>query len=172
MNPEFSIFGSAIIDTKFLYRLIDKLSEISSELYHNKEGYITEKVGSISPSLAALFNTLAQKGYEPVGDAKQKEYLEKIIKYLRSLPIVKITLAFEPDSNFSNRLNEVISGLVGEKVVLDLSIDHRLIAGLKVEYKGKFADYSFETRSVDFLRENVPNFLQEKQAKLESPLVK
>lgn len=153
MKPEFAIFATGIADTKVLYRLIDKLSDVLKELYHNKEGSITQKVRNIGPSLAAVFNYLEQKGLEPAGDAAQKSYLEEIIKYLRSLPQVKVTLAFEPDDNFTNRLNEVISTLASKKVVLDISVNHHIIAGITIEYQGKFADYSYEAKTDAYLKE-------------------
>src|SRR3990167_2328553 len=97
MKPEFSIFATGITDTKILYRLIDKLNAIIKELYHNQEGSITQKAKSIGPSLTAVFNYLEQKGLEPKGDEAQKAYIEEVISYLKSLPIVKIKMAFEPD---------------------------------------------------------------------------
>src|SRR3989344_6386878 len=97
MKPEFAIFATGIADTKVLYRLIDKLNDILKELYHNKQGTITQKVANIGPSLTAVFNYLEKKGLEPEGDAAQKSYVEEIVKYLRALPQAKLTLAFEPD---------------------------------------------------------------------------
>lgn len=101
---------------------------------------------------------------EPSGDASQKAYIEEVIKYLRSLPIVKITLAFEPDDTFSNRINEVITSLIGGKVVLDIEVNHHIIAGITIEYKGKFADYSFEGRTEEFLKKNLRNFISEEDS--------
>ncbi len=71
---------------------------------------------------------------------------------------MKITLAFEPDDTFSNRINEVITNLAGKKIVLDVEVNHHIIAGIKIEYMGKFSDYSFETKTDEFLKKNLKNF--------------
>lgn len=159
MISEFSIFASSITDTKILYLLIDKLRAISKELYHNQEGTITQKVKNINPSLVAIFNYLEQNGLEPTGDAAQKDYLENIIKYLQRLPIVKITTAFEPDDTFSTRLNEVITNLINKKIVLDITVNHHIVAGIILEYNGKFADYSYEQATDKFLATKLSTFL-------------
>ena len=139
--------------------MIDKLNAIIKELYHNQEGSITQKAKSIGPSLTAVFNYLEQKGLEPKGDEAQKAYIEEVISYLKSLPIVKIKMAFEPDDTFSTKLNEVISNLVGHKIILDIEVNHHIVAGIVLEYKGKFADYSYEDRTNGFLKEKLGNFL-------------
>lgn len=159
MKPEFSIFATGITDTKVLYRLIDKLNAVIKDLYHNKEGTITQKAPEISPSLVAVFNYLEQKGLEPAGDEAQKAYITEIINYLKKLPIVKVTLAFEPNSTFSNKINEVISSLLGHKIILDFEVNPQIVAGIALEYKGKFADYSYMEKTTDFLKERLGNFL-------------
>lgn len=168
MKPEFTIFASGLTDTKILYRLVDKLSDIVKELYHNKEGKITEKVANIGPSLTAVFNYLEQKGLEPAGDAAQKAYIEEIVTYLRSLPQVKITLAFEPDDSFSTRINDVISSLAGQKVILDFTVNHHIVAGIIIEYNGRFADYSYESRTDNYLKEKLASFLLANQVQLKN----
>lgn len=55
MRPEFAIFAQGITDTKILYSLIDKLSDIAKELYHNQEGTVTQKSKtSAQPLLQSL----------------------------------------------------------------------------------------------------------------------
>ena len=171
MKPEFAIFATGIADTKVLYRLIDKLNDILKELYHNKQGTITQKVANIGPSLTAVFNYLEKKGLEPEGDAAQKSYVEEIVKYLRALPQAKLTLAFEPDDTFSNRLNEVVSSLARRKVVLDISVNHHIIAGVTLEYQGKFADYSYESRTNSYLKQKWATFFATPVSKPEKQTV-
>ena len=159
MKQEFAIFATGITDTKVLYRLVDKLNAITKELYHNQEGSIAQKAKSISPSLIAVFNYLEQKGLEPSGDEAQKAYIAEVISYLKSLPVVRITMAFEPDDTFSTKINEVISSLAGHKIVLDIAVNHHIVAGITLEYNGKFSDYSYEEKTDNFLKERLGGFL-------------
>ncbi len=96
---------------------------------------------------------------EPIGDEAQKKYLEEIITYLKTLPVVKITLAFEPDDQFTNAVNQVISDGAGQKVILDVSVNHHIVAGIQMEYQGKFGDYSYEAKTDQYLKERLASYL-------------
>lgn len=156
MKKEFSIFTSSLNDTKGLYRLIDQISAINKNLYHNLNGTIVSKTrGFLPPNLVAIFGYLEEQRLEPEGDGPQKQFLEEIITELKTIPIVKITLAFEPDDSFISKLNERISFQAGQKVILDILVNHHIVGGIVVEYQGKFKDYSLESRVDQYLKEVV-----------------
>lgn len=156
MKKEFSVFASSINDTKGLYRLIDQISAINKNLYHNLSGTIVSKTrGFLPPNLAAIFGYLEEQRLEPEGDGPQKQFLEEIISELKTIPVVKITLAFEPDDNFTSKLNETISTQAGQKVILDILVNHHIVGGIVVEYQGKFKDYSLEPKVDAYLKETV-----------------
>lgn len=156
MKKEFAVFASSINDTKGLYRLIDQLSSINKNLYHNLSGTIVSKTkGFLSPNLETIFGYLEEQGLEPEGDTPQKQFLEEIITELKSVPMVKITLAFEPDDSFTAKINETISSLAGQKVILDILVNHHIVGGAVVEYQGKFRDYSMEPRVDQYLKDEL-----------------
>lgn len=159
MKAEFQIFSKGISDSKSLYRLMDKLADISKELYHNKSGGITQKITGLSPSLSAIFSYLEQKGLEPSGDSAQKTFIEEIINSLKEIPIVHVTLAFEPDESFKLRLNEEISSQAQRKIVLDMNINHHIVGGVILEFKGKYKDYSLEPNVDSYLKQTVQKLL-------------
>ncbi len=161
MNEQiFKIFLSGIKDTKGLYRLVDQLHSLAKELYHNQEGTITQKLqGKMLPSLQAIFQWLEQNNLEPNGDAEQKAFIDAIVTYLNKVPQVKVTLAFEPDDSFTAKLNEQISGLAGEKIILDILVNHHIVGGLTLEYRGKYRDYSVEQRVDGYLEEKLQQML-------------
>ena len=166
MKKEFTLFTTGIYDTKGLYRLIDQLSSINKNLYHNLPGTIVSKTkGFLSPGLETIFGYIEEQGLEPEGDATQKQFLEQIIAELKAVVLVKITLAFEPDDSFTVKLNESISELAGEKVILDIIVNHHIVAGAVVEYKGKFKDYSLEPKVNGYLKEALKKemFKEEKE---------
>jgi hypothetical protein len=155
------IFLNGVKDTKGLYRLIDQLESVTKELYHNQEGAITQKLqGKLLASIQAIFVWLEQNKLEPAGDSEQKQFIEDIIDYLRKVPQVKVTLAFEPDDLFTSKLNEEISAQSGQKVILDISVNHHIVGGLVLEYRGKHKDYSVEPKVNDYLKNNLGKFFQ------------
>lgn len=165
MKKEYAIFTSAINDTKGLYRLVDQLSSINKNLYHNLSGSIVAKTkGFLTPSLEIIFGYLEEQGLEPEGDSAQKQFLEEIISELKKVPLVKITLAFEPDDSFTAKLNETISNQVNQKIFLDILVNHHIVGGVVLEYQGKFKDYSLEPRVDQYLKEAVKRQMFEDQA--------
>ena len=159
-NSAGAIFLSGIKDTKGLYRVIDQLEAVAKELYHNQEGTITQKLkGKLLASIEAIFSWLEQNKIEPNGDGEQKAFIEDIINFLKKVPQVKTTLAFEPDDLFTAKLNEQISVMVGQKVILDILVNHHIVGGIVLEYKGKYRDYSVEPRVNDYLKDNLSKAL-------------
>lgn len=155
------IFLNGIKDTKGLYRLIDQLEAISKELYHNQEGFITQKLkGRLLASIEAIFVWLEQNNLEPSGDGEQRAFIEEIIAYLKKIPQVRVTLAFEPDDLFTDKLNEQISALVNRRIILDISVNHHIVGGVVLEYGGKHRDYSVEPKVDRYLKDELPRILE------------
>jgi F0F1-type ATP synthase delta subunit len=77
-----------------------------------------------------------------LSDVSQLEELFSEIKAsLRSLPVIKITLAFNPDLRLFEKIKESISEKLSH-VVLDIQYDYSLIAGVTIAWKGLYKDYS------------------------------
>lgn len=156
MKKEFAIFLSSINDTKGFYRLIDQLNSVNKNLYHNMTGTIAVKCKAfLGPNLETNFGYLEEQGLEPEGDGAQKQFVEEIIKELKAVPQVRITLAFEPDDSFTAKLNEEISRQIGQKVILDILVNHHIVAGIVVEFLGKYKDYSLESKVDEYLKETL-----------------
>lgn len=134
-------FANSINDTGEQVRLLDQVATIGRFLFKGKEGAITQKASEYLPSdLASIFLELEEKGLEPAGDDRQMAFLDSLIKYLKAMPQVGVTLAFTPTNNFITRVNSVISNELGKKVVLDIIINQYIIGGANFEYKGKFRE--------------------------------
>ena len=81
--------------------------------------------------------------------------LDKLKQAALAMPVVRLTLAFEPNRDW-------IVKAVGEAVVLDMAVDKSILGGAIVENAGKYGDYSlrkiignlkFEIENVLALRE-------------------
>lgn len=145
-------FSTKIDDTRELDSVIDQLSAISRFLFKDKQGTIRDKATEfISPVLAEIFAELEKLGLEPADDKNQQIFLNEAILYLRSLPKVKVTLAFVPSKNFLNFLNRQISESCQGKVVLEVFTDSRIMGGLIIEYKGKVFSDILESKLNDSL---------------------
>lgn len=145
-------FLAQVFDTNDVLGIAQQIEGIRRFLFKGKEGSITQKTGTfLSGSMFKILKEFEDRGMEPVGDEKQEKFLDSIVEYLESVPKVKITLAFEPSITFIQRLNADISKEVGQKVVLDISINQFIVAGAVFEFEGKIQDHSLSQKIDDFI---------------------
>lgn len=69
-------------------------------------------------------------------------FLNKIQEILKNLSVVSLTLAFEPSDEVLKSLTQWCALNLQKQVVLDVQIDPHIIAGVKINYNGRFKDYS------------------------------
>ncbi len=144
----FEPFVKLVNDTGDLAFLIKEFSKVEQFLFKTKSGTILAKVnGTLPKSLALIFGEIENGGLEPFGDQKQLEFLRALLAYLKSLPVVTVTLAYEPGSSFVARLNTQISETLGKKVLLDITVDKDILGGARFEYGGRVGDYTLEERA-------------------------
>jgi hypothetical protein len=153
-------FVSSVYDTNGMYLLIEQLEGLKRFLFKDKdkEGTISRKAGTfLSSNIASILGQLETLGLEPQDDEKQLQLLDAIIEYLTNMPKVKVTLAYEPSITFVNKLNGIISKEVGQKVILDISINQFIFAGAVFEYNGKVKDYSLGQKVDDYIGGYIKN---------------
>lgn len=138
-------FLALVADRGDLFRLVEQIEGLFRFLFRDKPGPITTKAGEyLTPNLAAVFREVEEKGLEPKEDDKQSDFLYALIDFLKKVPQVKMTLAFEPSISFVDRLNLAITKAAGKKIILDIKVDPRIVAGALFEYQGKYFDGSMQ----------------------------
>ena len=132
-------------------------SDIFSTLV--EDHHLSEEIADLDQHLAGWINN---GGHPPSGEAKYNSIYEKITsssetklnhaeiiqkltsfrQFLNTLPVLEIVVAFKPEEIFKNEVvNRLKRGIKGNFVV-KFSTDKDLIAGCKLNFKGRFADYS------------------------------
>ncbi len=146
-NPEiaFKPFENSIYDLRGYLRMNDDLELIERSLFRGKEGTISFKARDFTTSsIINLFEDIEKAGLEPPTDQKQKKFLQDLIVYLKTLPILKITLAFSPTNTFLERLGNQVSTIVGTKTLLDVVVDEFIVGGAIFEFKGKISKHTLD----------------------------
>lgn len=75
-----------------------------------------------------------------------KALLSKAYRTICALPIIKLSLAFEPSETIINNLSFWARQNLEPGVLLDLSLDRSIIGGVVISYKGKFFDFSLKNK--------------------------
>lgn len=103
------------------------------------EGKTEELIKKIrtKEELVFLLEEIARKKIE-LG----KEEIYKLEKKLQSLPEIKLKIAFSPDDNFINKIGQWIEKELGQKIILDITVNPKVVAGAIIEYQGNWRDFS------------------------------
>ena len=134
----FSAFANTIYETTGLNRLIDNITLIERSLFKNKTGPISQKARDFTTgNIIPIFEEVEKAGLVAGTDEKQLQFLKDLANFLQNLPVIKVTMAFEPTQSLVVRLSNQISAIVGQKIILDLTIDESVIGGAIFEYKGR-----------------------------------
>lgn len=152
----FKPFENSIYDLRGFLRMNDDLELIERSLFRGKEGTISFKARDFTTSgIIALFEDIEKAGLEPATDQKQKKFLQDLISYLKTLPVLKVTLAFSPTNTFLERLGNQISTIVGVKTLLDVVVDEYIVGGAIFEFKGKISKQTLDEQLEGALRKRI-----------------
>jgi F0F1-type ATP synthase delta subunit len=75
-----------------------------------------------------------------------KEFFSDAYRAICRLPILRLTLAFEPSESIINTISHWARTNLEEGVLLDLSMDRSVLGGAVIVYRGKFYDYSISKK--------------------------
>lgn len=73
-----------------------------------------------------------------------KEFLTSFIEQIKILPELDITIAYEPNTETLKAISQWFIISYGKQVLLNVSVDRKLIAGAAINYKGKYRDFSLK----------------------------
>ena len=143
-----------------------RLSDFSEEIYKNDfnlEKSLIDSFGIEKKEKFVIF--LRNNNVNVTSVADLKNFLEKFQEKITKLPILSITLAFEPNEDTLNLLNEWFVINTKKQFVFDISINPNLIAGVALNFNGKFLDFSVSQKFGKLLNDtlvdeakNLPSF--------------
>ena len=119
------------------------LNTIIESMYtanYNFEKAITSEFGIQKADM--FLKILRDNGLQNASLREVQEFLKKIQNIVSSLSVVSLILAFEPSDDVLKSLAQWFVFNVQKQVVFDIQVDPHIIAGVKINYNGKFKDYS------------------------------
>jgi F0F1-type ATP synthase delta subunit len=119
-----------------LTTVIDKIFQTD----FNIEKALSDQFGiNTSDRLLAIMreNTINTQSHDNV-----KTFLTTMQESISKLPILTLTIAFEPQAKTLRSLSEWFLINMKKQVVFDFSVDKKVIAGATLTYNGKFFDFS------------------------------
>jgi hypothetical protein len=132
--------------TEDVVRLDEEIDLLLQCLYHIEGERLEETLEKlVRVRVAAEIRTLLQAHTNP---SKQeiKFLLSNAYRTICSLPILQLTLAFEPSEFVINTISRWARQNLAAGIILDLSLDRSVLGGAIIMYHGKFYDYSLQKK--------------------------
>jgi F0F1-type ATP synthase delta subunit len=120
------------------------ISEQAYETGFDLEKALMEQFGLVKKD---KFLTLLRDQQVNLQSAKDiKNFLEKIQKLISSIPILTLTLAFEPKESTMKALSDWFMLNLKRQFVFDFKVDSNIIAGAIINFNGKYLDFSIKPK--------------------------
>jgi len=149
----FEKFSEKVVTKEDLSVLADQIDEAARWVYKGGEAALSEKIaGSVSEEFREDIASLEEVGKFPVSCEEQSDFFKNLKKYLETLPVIKLTIAFGPDKDFLAGLSSRLAKQIGKRIILEILVKEEAVGGLIVEYGGEYRDYSL-ARKLDQLME-------------------
>jgi len=77
---------------------------------------------------------------------QQLSFFENLKSYLQKIPQLKLEIAFEPSKDFLLTLKKWFKEKNKQEVILDITINSKIVGGAIIEYQGQYRDFSLLER--------------------------
>lgn len=130
---------------------LEEIANVRQIIFKDKEEFLSRKLKrKAGVELKGLLEELEKEGVIFEGRGKQSDFLEELEKELQSLPEIKLEIAFSPDNDSLEKISQWFEKELGQKIILDLSINPKIVGGVIIEYQGNWRDFSLE-KEIDSL---------------------
>lgn len=143
-NIDLSGFFSTKAEANDFSTRISRLSERIYNTDFDLEKELTEKLGISKKEKFMIL--LRDNNISAQSNSELKAFFEKIITIISSLPVLSITIAFEPRDTTLKKLSDWFILNFKRQSLFELRVDKNIIGGAVIDFKGKHADFAIKSR--------------------------
>lgn len=134
-----------VITKEDLVYLLDDINQVQEVVYQKDQKKLSQKTkGLISERLRKIIKSQEPKKLSSRG--QQEKFLTELKDYLQEIPQIKITIAFSPSDSFLEEISQWLENEVGERVIIDLTVNHRIVGGAIIEYQGRYLNFALDQK--------------------------
>jgi len=143
MKKTFEDLAKKIKTKEELIFYLEEIAQVRQIIFKDKEVSLSKKVeGKVSGEFKKFLERLEKEEVISKNPEQQSSFFQELEKYLQSLPEIKLEIAFSPDDNSLNRISQWFEKELGQKIILDLIINPRVVGGAIIDYRGNWRDFS------------------------------
>jgi F0F1-type ATP synthase delta subunit len=136
-------------------RFLNAIDALLMHLYENRPLDTKTVTDSFGPATSALLlQCLHLQNIELTDTGKMKEFLNELKEYAEGAEILRATLAVAADDGVKDVLGSWLQATFPDKpVIMEVTLDPSIVAGLQVAYKGRYWDFSLEKQVTQIFEE-------------------
>lgn len=143
-NFDLSAFFSTKSEANDYMTRIAQLSERVYNTDFDLEKELAEKLGLNKKEKFMIL--LRDNNISTSSNSALKAFFEKIIAVTTSLPVLSVTIAFEPRDTTLKKLSDWFILNFKSQALFELKVDKNIIGGAVIDFKGKHGDFTIKTR--------------------------
>jgi hypothetical protein len=122
-----------------------RLNEISDKIYQTGFNIDTELTNNFGIEKKENFlRLLRNHKINPQSASGLKEFINKILEKISAIPVLSLTIAFEPNQETLNKLSEWFILNASKEVVFEIKVNPKIVGGATINFNGQFKDYSIK----------------------------
>ena len=147
MEKIFEKLSQKIITLEDLILLLEEINLIKKTIYNNANIPLSEKLkGKIREGLRKEIEKLEKESVFPSSPKEQTSFFEEFKNFLFKIPNVKLEIAFEPSKIFVSKIENWFKQNIKKRVILNIVVSPKIVGGAKIEYQGRWKNYSLEKK--------------------------
>jgi len=145
MEEVFEKLSEKIITEEDLAFFLDQLSIVRKFLFLQTQIPLSERLkNKIDETLRKEIEKLEKEKILPSSPEEQSSFFNELENFLLKIPKVKLEIAFEPSEEFILKIGGWFREKVKKRIILDIFINPKIIGGAKIEFQGRWKDFSLE----------------------------
>jgi F0F1-type ATP synthase delta subunit len=145
MEEIFEKLSEKIIKEEDLVFFLDQLNSIKKVIFLKPQIPLSERLkNKIDEKIRKEIEKLEKEKILPSLPEEQLSFFEGLKNFLLKIPKVSLEIAFEPSDDFILEIDKWFKEKIKRKVILDIFVNPKIVGGIKIEYQGKWGDFSLE----------------------------
>ncbi len=142
---------SLIKTTLEAQHMLHEIDILVTHLYRIEAGTPEEIIAKyVSHDLAtSLTQSFKRNGISWEDQKQTKEFLLGLKSSIETVKVLKLTLAFKPDSHMVSLFSARVLAGLGQYILLDLSYDPSIMGGAIISFQGVYKNFTLKKRIAD-----------------------
>jgi len=143
MKEVFEELVKKIITKEDFLLFIEEINLLEQVVFKNIEVPLWKRVkGKVREEFRNELQKLEKEGIISASPNQQFSFFDEFKNYLQKIPQVKLEIAFEPSEDFLLRIKKWFKEENHQEVILDITVNPKIVGGAIIEYQGYFRDFS------------------------------